>query len=97
MARPGARTTIGGVRATGKRGAAMLAFGLTVAGGVVYAAPSAGTRGDVALPVVTDTYAPAGSYAVGIDARTGAPRWTSERLDDGNAASGTFINATPVA
>lgn len=72
-------------------------LGLTVANGMVYAAPSAGTRGDVALPVVTDTYEPAGSYAVGIDARTGAVRWTSDRLDDGNAANGTFINATPVA
>ena len=46
-------------------------LGLTVANGMVYAAPSAGTRGDVALPVVTDTYAPAGSYAIGIDARSG--------------------------
>lgn len=72
-------------------------LGLTVANGMVYAAPSAGTRGDVALPVVTDTYEPAGSYAVALDARTGAPRWTSERLDDGKAADGTFINATPVA
>lgn len=72
-------------------------LGLTVAGGTVYAAPSAGTRGDVALPVVTDTYEPTGSYALGIDARTGEVRWQSERLDDGNAANGTFINATPVA
>lgn len=72
-------------------------LGLTVANGMVYAGPSAGTRGDVALPVVTDTYQPAGSYAVGIDARSGAVRWTSDRLDDGIAANGTFINATPVA
>ncbi len=72
-------------------------LGLTVANGMVYAAPSMGTRGDVALPVVTDNYAPAGSYAVALDARTGAVRWTSDRLDDGNAANGTFINATPVA
>jgi hypothetical protein len=71
--------------------------GLTVADGTVYAAPSAGTRGDVALPVVTDTYEPAGSYALALDARTGAVRWTSERLDDGQAGNGTFINATPVA
>ncbi len=72
-------------------------LGLTIANGMVYAAPSMGTRGEVALPVVTDTYEPAGSYAVGIDARTGKVRWTSERLDDGKAANGTFINATPVA
>jgi outer membrane protein assembly factor BamB len=72
-------------------------LGLTVANGMVYAAPSAGTRGDVALPVVTDTYAPAGSYAVAFDAKTGALRWKSARLDDGNPANGTFINATPVA
>ena len=72
-------------------------LGLTVANGMVYAAPSAGTRGDVAAPVVTDTYEPAGSYVVGIDARTGKLRWKSDRLDDGNAANGTFINATPVA
>jgi outer membrane protein assembly factor BamB len=72
-------------------------LGLTVANGMVYAAPSRGTRGDVALPVVTDSYAPAGSYAIGLDARTGEVRWTSERLDDGKAANGTFINATPVA
>jgi outer membrane protein assembly factor BamB len=72
-------------------------LGLTIANGMVYAAPSAGTRGDVALPVVTDTYAPAGSYAIGLDARTGAVRWKSDRLDDGNAANGTFVNATPVA
>lgn len=72
-------------------------LGLTVSDGTIYAAPSAGTRGEVALPVVTDTYEPAGSYAVGIDARTGALQWKSDRLDDGNAANGTFINATPVA
>jgi outer membrane protein assembly factor BamB len=72
-------------------------LGLTIANGMVYAAPSAGTRGDITLPVVTDTYAPSGSYAVGIDARTGVVRWKSNRLDDGNAANGTFINATPVA
>ncbi len=68
-------------------------LGLTIANGMVYAAPSMGTRGEVALPVVTDTYEPAGSYAIGIDARTGKVRWTSDRLDDGNAANGTFINA----
>jgi len=72
-------------------------LGLTVADGRVYAAPSAGTRGDVALPVVTDTYEPAGSYAVAIDARTGEVDWKSARLDDGVAANGTFINSTPVA
>ena len=72
-------------------------LGLSVANGMVYAAPSMGTRGDVALPVVTDTYQPAGSYTVALDARTGKERWTSDRLDDGTAANGTFINATPVA
>lgn len=72
-------------------------LGLTIANGMVYATPSAGTRGDVALPVVTDTYEPAGSYAVGIDARSGEVHWKSDRLDDGNAANGTFVNATPVA
>ena len=72
-------------------------LGLTVANGKVYAAPSAGTRGEVATPVVTDAYAPAGSYAVAFDAKTGALRWKSARLDDGIPANGTFINATPVA
>jgi outer membrane protein assembly factor BamB len=72
-------------------------LGLSIANGMVYAAPSTGTRGDVAFPVVTDTYEPAGSYAVGIDARSGKVRWKSERLDDGKAANGTFVNATPVA
>ena len=72
-------------------------LGLTVANGMVYAAPSAGTRGEVAMPVVTDTYEPAGSYAVAFDAKSGAVRWKSARLDDGNPANGTFINATPVA
>lgn len=72
-------------------------LGLAAANGMIYATPSRGTRGDVALPVVTDAYAPAGSYAVALDASTGAVRWTSERLDDGNAANGTFVNASPVA
>jgi outer membrane protein assembly factor BamB len=72
-------------------------LGLAVSGGTVYAAPSMGTRGEVAMPVVTDTYAPAGSYALALNAKTGEHRWTSDRLDDGNAANGTFINATPVA
>jgi outer membrane protein assembly factor BamB len=71
-------------------------LGLAAANGLIYATPSLGTRGDVALPVVTDSYEPAGSYAIALDARTGARRWTSERLDDGNAANGTFINASPV-
>ena len=71
-------------------------LGLTVVDGMVYAAPSAGTRGEVAMPVVTDTYEPAGSYAVAFDAKTGALRWKSARLDDGNPANGTFVNATPV-
>lgn len=72
-------------------------LGLAVADGLVYATPSSGTRGDVVLPVVTDAYQPSGSYAVAIDADTGAVRWTSQRLDDGNPANGTFINASPVA
>ncbi len=72
-------------------------LGLTVANGKVYAAPSMGTRGEVAAPVVTDTYEPAGSYAIAIDAKTGDPSWKSARLDDGIAGNGTFINATPVA
>ena len=71
-------------------------LGLAAANGLIYATPSLGTRGDVALPVVTDTYRPAGSYAIALDARTGARRWTSQRLDDGNASNGTFINASPV-
>jgi outer membrane protein assembly factor BamB len=72
-------------------------LGLAAANGMIYATPSTGTRGEVALPVVTDTYEPAGSYAVALDAGTGAVRWTSQRLDDGNAANGTFVNASPVA
>ena len=72
-------------------------LGLTAANGMVYATPSKGTRGDVVMPVVTDQYAPAGSYAVALDAVTGDVRWTSARLDDGNAANGTFINSSPVA
>jgi outer membrane protein assembly factor BamB len=71
-------------------------LGLSVANGMVYAATSDGTRGDIVLPVVTDAYEPAGSHAVALDARTGALRWRSDRLDDGNAANGTFVNATPV-
>ena len=71
-------------------------LGLAAANGLIYATPSLGTRGDLALPVVTDTYSPAGSYAVALDARTGKRVWTSERLDDGNPANGTFINASPV-
>jgi outer membrane protein assembly factor BamB len=71
-------------------------LGLAAADGLIYATPSSGTRGDVALPVVTDAYAPAGSHAVALDARTGEVRWRSERLDDGNADNGTFVNASPV-
>lgn len=48
---------------------------------MVYAAPSRGTRGDVALPVVTDTYAPAGSSALGLDARTGAKAGVFHSVD----------------
>ena len=72
-------------------------LGLTVANGLVYATPSRGTRGEVSLPVVTGDYQPAGSYAIALDARSGKVRWTSERLDDGDAANGTFVNATAVA
>jgi outer membrane protein assembly factor BamB len=71
-------------------------LGLAAANGLIYATPSLGTRGDVALPVVTESYHPAGSYAVALDARTGERVWTSRRLDDGNPANGTFINASPV-
>ena len=71
-------------------------LGLAVADGMVYATPSAGTKGDVAMPVVTDTYAPAGSHVVALDARTGRRRWTSVRLDDGTPGNGTFVNASPV-
>lgn len=71
-------------------------LGLSAANGLIYATPSSGTRGEVALPVVTDTYEPAGSHAVALDADTGEVRWTSERLDDGTAGNGTFINASPV-
>ena len=71
-------------------------LGLAVANGLVYATPSRGTKGEVAAPVVTDTYTPDGSHAVALDASTGAVRWTSERLDDGNPGNGTFINASPV-
>jgi outer membrane protein assembly factor BamB len=71
-------------------------LGLAVADGLVYATPSLGTRGEVKAPVVTDTYEPAGSYTVALDASTGDVRWTSDRLDDGNASNGTFINASPV-
>jgi outer membrane protein assembly factor BamB len=72
-------------------------LGLAAANGLIYATPSRGTRGDVAMPVVTGDYTPAGSYAVALDARSGVTRWTSERLDDGNPANGTFVNASPVA
>jgi outer membrane protein assembly factor BamB len=71
-------------------------LGLAAANGMIYATPSLGTRGQLVLPVVTDTYEPAGSYAVALDGRTGERLWTSERLDDGDAANGTFINASPV-
>jgi polyvinyl alcohol dehydrogenase (cytochrome) len=71
-------------------------LGLAAAHGLIVATPSRGTRGDVALPVVTEDYQPDGSRAVAFHARTGKVVWTSERLDDGNAANGTFINASPV-
>ena len=71
-------------------------LGLAVSDGLVFVTPSKGTRGEVALPVVTDTYQPAGSVAVALDAASGAIRWTSARLDDGIAGNGTFINASPV-
>jgi outer membrane protein assembly factor BamB len=71
-------------------------LGLAAANGLVYVTPSKGTRGDVALPVVTEDYQPDGSYAMALDGRSGRVRWTSERLDDGNPANGTFINASPV-
>jgi outer membrane protein assembly factor BamB len=71
-------------------------LGLAAANGLVYVTPSKGTRGDVALPVVTEDYRPAGSYAMALDGRSGKVRWVSERLDDGNPANGTFINASPV-
>lgn len=71
-------------------------LGLAVHDGLVYATPSRGTRGDVETPVVSEAYAPAGSYAVALDASTGRVRWTSERLDDGDARNGTFVNASPV-
>jgi outer membrane protein assembly factor BamB len=72
-------------------------LGLAVANGLVYATPSKGSRGDVAMPVVTEDYTPAGSHAIAFDAHTGETRWTSERLDDGDATNGTFVNASPVA
>lgn len=71
-------------------------LGLAAADGLIYATPSAGTRGDVVLPVVNEAYQPAGSYAVALDARTGEVRWRSERLDDGDPGNGTFVNASPV-
>ena len=71
-------------------------LGLAAANGMIYATPSRGTRGEVEMPVVTGDYAPAGSYAIAIDARNGNTRWTSERLDDGDASNGTFVNASPV-
>ena len=71
-------------------------LGLAAANGMVYATPSRGTRGELSAPVVTKDYAPAGSYAMAFDARTGRVRWTSDRLDDGDAKNGTFINASPV-
>ena len=71
-------------------------LGLAAANGMIYATPSRGTRGDVSMPVVTEDYAPDGSYAIALDARSGKLRWTSERLDDDNAANGTFVNASPV-
>jgi polyvinyl alcohol dehydrogenase (cytochrome) len=72
-------------------------LGLAAANGLLYATPSRGTRGEVAMPVVTEDYVPAGSHAVAFDARTGRIRWRSARLDDGNADNGTFVNASPVA
>lgn len=72
-------------------------LGLSVANGMVYVTPSRGTRGEVAAPVVTADYRPAGSFALALDARTGRTRWRSERLDDGDPANGTFVNASPVA
>ena len=71
-------------------------LGLAAANGMVYVTPSRGTRGEVSAPVVTEDYAPAGSYLMALDARTGKDRWTSARLDDDNAANGTFVNASPV-
>jgi outer membrane protein assembly factor BamB len=71
-------------------------LGLAVRDGLVYVTPSKGTRGEVQAPVVTEDYAPAGSFAVALDASTGDVRWTSERLDDGTAGNGTFITASPV-
>lgn len=71
-------------------------LGLAVADGLVYATPSRGTRGEVETPTVTEGYQPAGSYAVALDATTGALRWTSDRLDDGDATNGSFVNASPV-
>lgn len=72
-------------------------LGLSVANGLVYAARSKGTRGEPAMPVVTDSYLPAGSDVVALDVSSGATAWTSARLDDGTPGNGTFINATPVA
>lgn len=71
-------------------------LGLAAANGMIYVTPSRGTRGDVPMPVVTSDYAPAGSYAMALDAKSGEVRWTSVDLDDGNAANGTFVNASPV-
>lgn len=72
-------------------------LGLAAANGMIYATPSRGTRGEVSMPVVTEDYSPAGSYAMALDAQTGDDRWTSEQLDDGHAKNGTFVNASPVA
>ena len=72
-------------------------LGLVAGNGMIYATPSLGTRGEVAMPVVTDSYLPAGSFAVAFDALTGRHVWTSQRLDDGTPANGTFINASPVS
>lgn len=71
-------------------------LGLAGDNGLIYATPSDGTRGDVDTPVVTEDYAPAGSFAIALDAQTGEMRWKSERLDDGDAHNGTFVNASPV-
>lgn len=71
-------------------------LGLAASDGLIFATPSLGTKGDVALPVVTESYSPAGSYAVALDARTGERVWTSQRLDDGAASNGTFVNASPI-
>lgn len=74
-------------------------LGIAADSGMIYVSPSKGTRevvGDVALPVVTGDYVPAGSYLLALDAQTGRLQWLSERLDNGDPHDGTFINASPV-